>query len=111
MRNANGDWQEVAQGGTVTVAANKAVMARVKVTNLGFAKWLAKGDGAVSLTATAGSTTVASPLKADVANCMAAGFGKVVLPASPNAKTPLTLSFRAEGRVAFGHKFAFFVQP
>ena len=105
VRNASGVWVNIPRGGTVPVLRGKPVRARVHVTNLGEAKWMHCGEGAVSITATYGDTSILNPIKKDVAHFGSITVKDAVLHTGIREKITVTLRFRTEGRTTFGDTF------
>ena len=105
VRDATGDWVNIARGATVPVLRGKPVKARVHVINLGEAKWMHCGEGAVSVIATYADTSVLNPIKADVARFESMSVMNAVLHTGITDQTIITLRFSAEGRTAFGDTF------
>ncbi|NCO92694.1 MAG: hypothetical protein COZ06_24435 [Armatimonadetes bacterium CG_4_10_14_3_um_filter_66_18] len=98
IRNAKGEWQAVADGGTVAVKREQAIVARATVGNLGEAKWLAaNGAGQVGLAA----GTAFLPILQDVPFL---GTSKVegAIVAKPTGPLSLTFVMRAAPDVTFG---------
>lgn len=105
VRDAQGDWVEVEKAAAVDVAADKPVVARATLTNLGEAGWLHEGDGAVFITVTAKDTTK-TPLPERVAHFGTVSVEEIVLaPAGLKEPTEVTVSLIAEGRTPFGEKY------
>ncbi|MCP4644013.1 MAG: hypothetical protein GY851_26460 [bacterium] len=106
--NAKGEWQTVASGGSVSVKPGP-VQARIAVTNLAEAAWLAPGangdTGSIYLEARAGETT-ATPLPKDVARHASIVMEDVSLGVHTAGKTgEVALTFHAKDRTHFGPKF------
>ncbi len=101
VRGADGKWVKVDKGASAKIAVGKPVVARVALTNLGEATWLAKGDGAVALRA-AHVAAIPAPVPPR---------GSVVLPnvvladAAPNGKSEVSIRLFAAGRCDFGERF------
>lgn len=116
VMDAGGKWVAVAKGGSVKVAADKPVVARVKFTDLGEAKLLApKGtvsDGSVSLRIEAGSRVAMTPLPSDVDHLKSGTVQDVeLLPSGSSNPTNVVITFQAKGRAQFGEKFSLTLAP
>ncbi|MHB0999057.1 MAG: hypothetical protein ACYC27_07405 [Armatimonadota bacterium] len=111
IRNSEGKWVPVEKGGTVQVAKNKPVKARMRITNLGEAKWVSSAvDGQVALTVT-GKSTQCIPLKQDVRHTASYETGSITLSQGISAATDLVISLDAMGRTPFGEKFRIRLEP
>ncbi|HEX2951674.1 MAG TPA: hypothetical protein VHV83_19225 [Armatimonadota bacterium] len=112
VQNADGQWQAVAKGGSVTVRANQPVKARVLLTNLGEATWVAgKQTGAVVLIAHS-TGDVRNDIPAALARFAALKLDNVQLTTvAITAPTTVELSLLADGRTAFGERFTIKLQP
>ena len=98
----DGAWEQVDKGGSVIVDAKMPIVARVTLTNLGEARWLTQGAGAVSIIAGDEST----PLPAPVAHLGSITLSNVRLaPLGARLPADITLTLDAQGRTAFGEKF------
>lgn len=105
VRNAAGAWEEVARGGSVRVDPGAAVIARVAVTNLNEATWLAPAghEGAGAVYVTAGALRTALP--ATLPRFATAVFEVALHPAGLREATEVVLSFEAAERARFGPRF------
>lgn len=135
--SAGGEWVEVRKGGRVGVAADRPVLARIEVTNLGEAAWVAPSaqdrreapasntgetplpheggrdarPGGVYLVVR-GEREMRVPLAADLPRFGTAVFDRVELsPGGLKAPTTVTLTFEAAGRTPFGEQFSLTLQP
>jgi hypothetical protein len=101
----DGHWVAVDKGKKVEVARDTRPQARVTFTNLGEAKWLQEGTGAVCLTAASKKDT-RIPIAAPVAHM--GSVREQELPLTPEdltEPTEITISFCAGDQTAFGEKF------
>ena len=107
IRGADGKWTSVANGGTIKVNPNKPAVARIRLTNLGDAAWLApceKESGAVWLTVN--GVKMKQPLTASVPRHGSVVLsGVVIAPSGLEGGDSVTLGLVAEGRASFGEKF------
>jgi len=106
-----GKWVPVEKGGKVKVDGGKPVVARVAVTNLGEARWLSTGTGAVALIAE-GNGKLATKLTASVDHLASATLGGVRLTSGALSSTAVvTLRLGISNRTRFGEKFALTLEP
>jgi hypothetical protein len=120
IRDQNGKWVEVTKGTSVAVQSTaKPVAIRVRLTNLGEAKWIAndaepgspEAVGGVYLAVTSDGTPTYSPLSRDVPHreVLEPADLSVVLPDRGSVKVELRMS--VAGRGAFGERFSFTLSP
>lgn len=118
VRTADGEWSEVRDGAAVHVGSQPPV-ARVSVTNLAEAAWLAETPadepGAVRIVS-AGKGEAYAALPYDVERHDSAVVQGVPLLADGGSvpqgeETRVTLTFEAQGRVRFGPRFAVKLMP
>ncbi len=111
VRNVAGQWVRVRRGDAVAVPHGEPTAVRLEVTNLGEARWLAEGQGAVRIVAQAGDSAVKQPLPKDAGKFETVLLdGMRVLESGPGAELEVVLTLESEGRVAFGPKFRFSVK-
>lgn len=107
IRGADGKWKSVENGGTIKVNPNRSVVARIHLTNLGDAAWLApaeKTSGAVWLTVN--GTKTKQPMTASVPRHGSVVLnGVVISPSGLRNGTSVTIGLIAEGRASFGERF------
>jgi hypothetical protein len=115
VRDADGEWVEAQRGATIPVAAGKPVHARITLSNLGEAKWLAPASGANTGTVyikAEGAGAPDHPLPKDLPR-----FGELVLeevvlaPGGIDASISITLGFEARGRTPFGPRHTLHLNP
>jgi len=88
-----------------------ALIARVAVTNLGEARWLSSGTGAVTLIAE-GNGKLTKKLTVPVDHLDSAVIDDVKLTAGPVASpTVVTITFQVLSRMQFGEKFTVRLEP
>ena len=107
--DASGDWAAVERGGEVRVAPGAPVVARITLTNLGEARWLARGagarDGAVSVLAL-GPQELRTPLPKDLPRFGSMMLdGVTLLTGAPKEPSEVTLTLEAKGRARFGPRY------
>lgn len=119
VRDASGQWVSVAKGGEVSVRGDRLIVARVTVTNLGEAAWLAaraRGNAAVSkgdvcFVAEADDRLV-TPMSASVPHGQSIRADNVELTSGNlNAPTTITLTLTAVDRTQFGERFRIVLLP
>lgn len=112
--DAAGKWARPASGDSVAVSARKPVVARLRVTNLGEARWVNMPGGPSPGEAAPGSvfvvaesdTFVANPLPGPLSRHRSATLQKVeIYPAGLKEPRRVLLTFLADARTRFGHKF------
>ena len=109
--DAVNEWIEVPKEGTITVAADRPVLAKVTFTNLGEAKLLTPWGaptGGVTLRIEQGSTGKKVALDYDVPHQSSSEKFFELLPAG-SGSTGVVITFEAEDRARFGERFAFVV--
>lgn len=112
--DADGKWVEVTNGATVDVHPGEPVKARLHLTNLGEAKWLAKcaGAGAVSVLVNDGGTVRRAKLASDLPHCDSIIVQGVMLSESIKDKlSEVLITLQAGGRTPFGPKFRLTLTP
>lgn len=97
------------ENGSVPAAPAEPLRIRVLLTNTGEAKWLASGDGAVSLKVRAGEKALDVALSADVESLESAGFVEADLP--PLGGGTVELRITCAGRGEFGQRLTLRVEP
>lgn len=111
IQDKQGRWMDAAKGGSIEIAADKPVLARVAFTNLGEATWLTDGDGAVVITAQ-GPATAETPLPRPVSRAESVdGIEVILAPAGLAQPQSVTLSFAVRGRTPFGERFTQVLTP
>lgn len=111
IQDADNEWIEVPKEGTITVAADRPVLAKVTFTNLGEAKLLTPWGaptGGVTLRIEQGSTVKKVALDYDVPHQSSSEKLFELLPAG-SGSTGVVITFEAEDRARFGERFAFVV--
>lgn len=115
VRDADGNWVEAPRGATIAVAADKPVHARITLTNLGEAKWLAPASGANTGTVYIKAEGAGAPdqsLPKDLPR-----FGEFVLedfiliPEGIKEPASVTLRLDARGRTPFGPRHTVHLRP
>lgn len=118
--DAAGKWVSVPRGGSVTVAPGRPVQLRVAACNLGEARWVTEGDGAVRLIgddrldARSGARPrlpFAVPLAADAPRFADIRLGPFIVAANVDREVELTLTFEAAGRARFGERYPLTLKP
>ena len=108
VRNAAGDWEPVERGGSVRVNGDAPVEARVGVTNLAEATWVA---GRVVIRAD-GAGALQTPLPSAVVRHESLEVGPVGLSqAGLEEPVEVSLTFEAIGRTRFGPRFQIALVP
>lgn len=105
-RNGDGQWVPVPRGGTVEAPRGAAFSLRVGLSNLGEARWLTEGSGAVHVLISAAGETAKKPLPNPMGkfdSCLLE-FSKAFDPAR-DKELEVSLTLEAEGRTAFGPKY------
>jgi len=114
VKNAAGRWVKVEKGSDVIVNGSRSVRARITVTNLGEAQWVAgKQAGPLEVGVVRLLGVIAQPpLPQDTMRFGAATFRNVRLTAQP-VKEPkkITLQLDATDRAPFGERFEFILVP
>ncbi|MHC4444724.1 MAG: glycoside hydrolase 5 family protein [Planctomycetota bacterium] len=116
VQDDRGKWVAVEKGGRVKINPAHPVIARVELTNLGEARWLApqtnKMDtGAVYITARS-SNVINTKLSSPVKHLQSIKGQKVALaPVGLADSIQVTISLMAEGRTPFGEKFTIQLVP
>ena len=118
IKATGGDWIEVRSGARIRVPQNTPVLAEASMGNLQEATWLAPAScagkpGAVYLAATGNSALkLKQPIAKNTARLEDAEFGEsFVLTEGVAAETKVELQMTAEGRVWFGEKLRFTLEP
>jgi len=117
IRNADGQWADVAGGAEIAVARGAPVLARASVGNTQEAAWVAPAGvadrkGAVYLASRPGSDLfVKQPVPQDTPYLADADLGEFVLAAQVPGKSRVILQMTAEGRAWFGGKLSFTLTP
>jgi hypothetical protein len=107
VRDRQGRWVKVENGDAIEIAADKPVLARMTITNLGEAQWLNDGPGAVYVTAAAAGQTTRKPLPKPVPHLGSVSIAETALvPPGLNQPTQITVTLLADGRTPFGGRFA-----
>ncbi len=119
VRDTGGNWIPVPAGGSAKVDPNTPAVARITLTNLGEATWLApdspsagtNGPGGVYIVVN-GRATARTPLPAAVPHLGSIQITGVVLASSsPREPTTVTMTLAAEGRTPFGPKVRLTLLP
>ncbi len=114
--DAAGKWVKPVSGGSVTVTARKPVIARLRVTNLGEARWVTQPGhdappGSVYIVAES-DTYVVNPLPGPLSRHRSATLGNVeIYPAGLKEETKVLITFLADARTRFGQKFWVRLKP
>lgn len=113
--DASGAWVAIERGAAVNVLAGAPVKARMRVTNLGEARWLASQPeakaGAVHIV-TEGDRTSLIALPSDVPRHGSCELADVVLrEAALDVPERVILTFESKDRAKFGPQFQFTIEP
>ncbi len=115
VQDASGKWVAVEKGGRVEVARGKPVFARVALTNLGEAKWIAptggNKTGAVFVIVDSPETS-RKAIPRDVPHFASVEIKDIQLAAAGVTKdTQVVITLLAEGRTPFGERFTLTLVP
>jgi hypothetical protein len=114
VENAEGQWVEVEKGGEVVVNGMGMVHARLTVTNLGEATWIAREESKAAQEGSVGLSGCVPPmpLSADTPRFGTATFGGLKLTNRPiNEPQSIVLQLGAKRRARFGERFDFTIVP
>jgi len=115
VENAEGQWVVIESGDRVEVDASRPVVARIRLRNLGEAKWIAPGAGEVAgeiYVVAQGASVAETPLPRSVEHLGSVEVPKVGLaPAGLGKPTEIVVSLTAKGRTGFGEKFRIALLP
>ncbi len=110
VKNANGEWVTVKNGGAVIVEPDRPVVARVAFTNLGEAKLLAGGVDLMCYIGEEHEVTT-NPLSEDVPHLASSSVDEwEIVDRAADEPTNVTLTFSARSK-DFGERFSFTLQP
>lgn len=113
--NADGAWQEVRRGDEVVVKVGAPVQARIRVTNLGEAKWLDPagnpGAGSVWLVVEGGVPGRLSLPQTAARFAQVTIENTTLLETAPVETQTVTLTLEAESRAHFGPRFPLRITP
>lgn len=108
---ADDRWTAVRKGGSVQVRGDRAVVARISLTNLGEAEWVTRGKGLVYVTVD-GPDRLRTAVPAGVRHLDSVRMERVVLSSGGlKGPTDVTISLAADRRTAFGERFRVTLQP
>lgn len=115
VQNASGKWVEVERSGRIEVARGKPVLARVRLTNLGEAKWVAPAGsgktGAVFIIVGSPESSRV-PIPNDVPRFASVEVKDIQLtPVGLTQERQVLIALLAEDRTPFGEKFAVTLVP
>ncbi|MHB1455808.1 MAG: beta-galactosidase [Armatimonadota bacterium] len=105
-------WVMIKKGDELTVDTSKPVYLRMRITNLGYAKWIAGTTvGTVSVSIT-GDSPASIGLPLDVPHLASIDIGPyVVIKEGDHQKRSITLRMDASNRARFGDVFSFTLRP
>lgn len=116
VKDSSGRWVAVEKGGSVKVAADRPVLARIEFTNLGEAKLLSPmkcsrpGAVVIVVKSSAGEYRIAIPT--DVPHLGSSVVRDVPLSSSGvTSPTEIVITFDAQGRTPFGERFRLMLEP
>ena len=119
IKNAEGEWVAVENGDSVKVDTDRPVIARVRLRNLGEAKWIAPtmtaGEGGQAgevYVVAEGQAVVRTALPENVEQHDSVEVVNIkIVPSGLNKPTEVMVTLRGEGRVQFGEKFKITIFP
>lgn len=109
---SDGKWSIVNKGDDVAVDSTKPVYIKMRIINLGYAKWVAGSTtGTVSLSIT-GDSTANIGLPIDIPHLTSVDIGPYVISKEgEHQKKSITLRMNAQKRAIFGDVFSFTITP
>jgi len=117
IENAEGKWVAVESGDHVQVDPAHPVVARIKLRNLGEAKWIAPGSAGAGRAGevhvvSKGKSVVETALPRSVDHLGSVEVARIGLaPAGLDEPTEIVVSLAAKGRSGFGEKFRITISP